>query len=51
VMKRIGERLGTGDYEAWKPDDVRAAAAAELAAHTALLQAHGASTVATVLPD
>jgi hypothetical protein len=51
VIKRIGDRLGSGDYLAWKPDDVRAAAAAELAAHTAALQARGASTVETALPD
>ena len=51
VMKRIGDRLGTGDWKAWKPDDVRAAAAAELGAHTALLQARGAATVETALPD
>ncbi len=51
VMKRIGDRLGTADWKAWKPDDVRAAAAAELAAHTALLQARGAATVETALPD
>jgi hypothetical protein len=51
VMQRIGERLGTADWQAWKPGEVRAAAAAELAAHGALLQARGASTVATVLPD
>ena len=51
VMKRIGERLGTADWKAWKPDDVRAAAAVELGAHTALLQARGAATVETALPD
>ena len=51
AMKRIGDRLGTDDWQAWKPDAVRAAAAAELAAHTALLQARGASTVTTALPD
>ena len=51
VMQRIGERIGTADWQAWKPDEVRAAAAAELAAHTELLQARGASTVATALPD
>ena len=31
--------------------DVRAAAAAELAAHAALLRARGAATVETALPD
>ena len=51
VMTRIGERLGTNDWTAWKPDDVRAAAAAELAAHTALLKARGALSVETALPD
>lgn len=51
VIKRIGERLGTADWQAWKPDEVRAAAAAELAAHGELLQARGASTVTTALPD
>ena len=51
AMKRIGERLGSDDWKTWKPDDVRAAAAAELAAHTALLQARGAATVETALPD
>ena len=51
VMKRIGDRLGSADWKAWRPDDVRAAAAAELAAHTALLQARGAATVETALPD
>ena len=51
VMKRIGDRLGSDDWKAWKPDEVRAAAAAELAAHTALLQARGAATVETALPD
>jgi hypothetical protein len=43
--------LGSGDYTTWQPDAVRAAAAAELAAHTALLQARGAATVETALPD
>ncbi len=51
VMKRIGDRLGSDDWKAWKPDDVRSAAAAELAAHTALLRARGAPTVETALPD
>ena len=51
AMKRIGERLGSDDWKTWKPDDVRAAAAAELAVHTALLQARGAATVETALPD
>ena len=51
VMKHLGDRLGTQDWKAWKPDDVRAAAAAELAAHTALLQSRGAATVVTALPD
>jgi len=51
VMQRVGERLGTSDRAAWKPDAVRAAAAAELAAHTALLQARGAASVETALPD
>ena len=51
VMKRIGDRLGSDDWKTWTPDDVRAAAAAELAAHTALLQARGAATVETALPD
>ena len=51
VMKRIGDRLGTADWKAWKPDDVRSAAAAELAAHTALLRASGGATVGTALPD
>jgi len=51
VMDRIGKRLGSKDWSAWKPDDVRAAAAAELAAHTALLQARGAATVESALPD
>jgi hypothetical protein len=51
VMDRIGKRLGTSDWSAWKPDDVRAAAAADLTAHTLLLQARGAPTVETVLPD
>jgi hypothetical protein len=51
VMKRLGDRLGGADRTAWRPDDVRAAAAAELAAHTALLQARGAATVETALPD
>jgi hypothetical protein len=51
VMKRLGDRLGTGDYKTWQPDAVRAAAAAELAAHTALLQARDAAAVDTVLPD
>lgn len=51
VMKRIGDRLGSDDWKAWQPDDVRAAAAAELAAHTRLLDARGAVTVETALPD
>jgi hypothetical protein len=51
VMKRIGERLGSDDCRTWKPDEVREAAAAELAAHTALLQARGAGAVETALPD
>jgi hypothetical protein len=51
VMERIGRRLGSTDWTTWKPDDVRAAAAAELMAHTALLQARGAATVETALPD
>ena len=51
VMRRLGERLGGDDWKTWKPDDVRAAAAAELAAHTALLQARGAATATTALPD
>jgi hypothetical protein len=51
VMERIGKRLGSTDWSAWKPDDVRAAAAAELTAHTALLQARGAATVESALPD
>jgi len=51
VMRRLGERLGGGDYASWKPDEVRAAAAAELASHTALLQARGAATVESALPD
>jgi len=51
VMKRLGDRLGGADWSAWKPGDVRAAAAAELAAHTALLRARGAATVETALPD
>lgn len=51
VLERIGRRLGSGDWAAWKPDDVRAAAAAELIAHTALLQEGGATTVETALPE
>jgi hypothetical protein len=50
-MKRIGDRLGSSDRATWTPDGVRGAAAAELAAHTALLQAHGAASVESVLPD
>ena len=51
VMKHLADRLGGDGWKAWKPDGVRAAAAAELAAHTALLQARGAATVTTALPD
>lgn len=51
LMQRLGDRLGTPDWHAWKPDDVRRAAAAELAARTALLQARGAATVTSALPD
>ena len=51
LMERIGTRFGSAEWSAWKPDDVRAAAAAELMAHTALLQARGAATVQSVLPD
>ena len=51
VMKRLGDRLGSSDRATWKPDDVRSAATAELAAHTALLQARGAASVESVLPD
>jgi len=50
VIKRIGDRLGRDDWKAWKPDPVRAAAA-ELAAHTTLLQRRGAATVVSALPD
>ena len=51
VMRRLGDRLGSADVATWKPDDVRAAAAAELAAHTALLESHGAASVESALPD
>jgi len=51
VIKRIGDRLGSGDPATWTPDGVRSAAVAELSAHTALLQARGAASVESVLPD
>jgi len=51
VLARLGQRLGSADWHTWDADRVRAAAEAELRADTARLQAKGAATVETALPD
>jgi hypothetical protein len=50
-MARLGHRLGTVDWHAWKPDAVRAAAIDELRADTREREEKGAAAVVTVLPD
>jgi hypothetical protein len=51
VMARLGQRLSAADWHTWDTGRVRAAAAAELRASTAQLQAKGAEIVETALPD
>jgi len=51
VMERLNQRLGAADWRTWNPDRVRVEAGAELRASTAQLQAKGAATVETALPD
>lgn len=50
VMRRLAERLRGEDWHAWNEDAVRAAARAELAAHTQALEKAGSATIETALP-
>lgn len=51
LVTRLRDRLGTADLPAASGDALRAAAAAELQAHTEVLLQRGAADVQTALPD
>ncbi|MBL8327070.1 MAG: hypothetical protein JNJ89_19145 [Rubrivivax sp.] len=51
MLVRLQARLGTAEFAAVAPPALRAAALAELRAHTQALEARGAAEVRTALPD